>query len=74
MMKKLLLLLALSVPGLILSAQEFNRVPFSWKWVSDSEAVFSYDGSFNDSTAFAVVLPALRVLPAAGTNYKSRII
>ena len=63
MMKKLLLLLALSVPGLILSAQEFKRVPFSWKWVSDSEAVFSYDGSFSDSTAFAVVLPVLRVQP-----------
>ena len=73
MMKKLLLLLALSVPGLILSAQEFKRVPFSWKWVSDSEAVFSYDGSFNDSTAFAVVLPALRVLPGvkAPAKYES---
>ena len=35
-------------------AQEFNAVPRAWKWISDREAAFSYDGSFADSAAFAV--------------------
>ena len=35
-------------------AQEFNAVPRTWKWVSDKEIVFSYDGTYQDSTAFKV--------------------
>ena len=35
-------------------AQEFNAVPRAWKWVSDKEVVFSYDGTYQDSTAFKV--------------------
>ena len=35
-------------------AQEFNAVPRTWKWVSDKEVVFSYDGTYQDSTAFKV--------------------
>ena len=35
-------------------AQEFNDVPRAWKWVSDDEVVFSYDGSYADSAAFSV--------------------
>ena len=35
-------------------AQEFNAVPRAWKWVSDREVVFSYDGTYQDSTAFKV--------------------
>ncbi len=35
------------------SAGDFNKVPSSWKWISDREAVFSYDGSCSDSSAFA---------------------
>ena len=23
----------------------FNEIPVSWKWISDKEAVFSYDGT-----------------------------
>ena len=34
-------------------AQEFNEIPKSWRWVNDTEAVFSYDGSFTDSLAFS---------------------
>lgn len=30
----------------------FNTVPVSWKWVSDTEVAFSYDGTFSDSLAF----------------------
>ncbi len=37
-----------------LNAQEFNKIPNDWKWISDKEVVFTFDGSFNDSTSFAV--------------------
>ncbi|MBR5499861.1 MAG: DPP IV N-terminal domain-containing protein [Bacteroidales bacterium] len=35
-------------------AQEFNAVPRAWKWVSDREVMFTYDGTYYDSTAFKV--------------------
>ena len=35
-------------------AQEFNRIPSSWKWLDNDKAVFSYDGTYMDSSAFAV--------------------
>ncbi len=35
-------------------AQEFNKVPRAWKWISDREVVFTYDGTYQDSTAFKV--------------------
>ena len=53
MIKKLLLLL-LTVSGICSYAQEFNPVPRAWKWIGNSEAIFSYDGTFVDSMAFAV--------------------
>ncbi len=36
------------------TAQEFNPVPRAWKWTGPSEVIFSYDGTFADSAAFAV--------------------
>ena len=48
----------LSVFGLVLmtgvSAQEFHAVPGAWKWTSAEDVVFTYDGSFADSSAFSV--------------------
>ena len=35
-------------------AQEFNEVPKAWKWVSNDEVLFSYDGTYADSLAFSV--------------------
>lgn len=35
-------------------AQEFNRVPASWKWISAGEAAFTYDGTYTDAKAFSV--------------------
>ena len=35
-------------------AQEFNAVPRAGKWVSDKEVMVTYDGTYNDSTAFKV--------------------
>lgn len=32
----------------------FNKVPSSWKWISDKEVAFTYDGTYTDSLAFSV--------------------
>ena len=37
-----------------MSAQEFVKIPASWKWLDNEKVAFSYDGSFTDSQAFAV--------------------
>ena len=50
---KITIFLLFVVAG-IASAQEFNQIPKSWKWISSTEAVFSYDGSFSDEKAFSV--------------------
>ena len=48
----------LTIPVIILmtisaSAADFADIPRSWKWISDDEVIFSYDGTYTDSTAFA---------------------
>ena len=53
-MKRILFVLVLSVLALRAGAQEFNAVPKAWKWVSDREVMFTYDGTYCDSTAFVV--------------------
>ena len=52
-MKRLFFVIAVCV-SVAAGAQEFNRIPVSWKWTADSEVLFTYDGTFADSTAFAV--------------------
>lgn len=52
-MKRLLFVIAVCV-SVAAGAQEFNRIPVSWKWTADSDVLFTYDGTFADSTAFAV--------------------
>ena len=37
-----------------LSAQEFNPIPRSWKWIGNDEAAFSFDGTFTDHDAFSI--------------------
>ena len=39
-------------PGFV--APELNSIPSAWKWISDDEVIFSYDGSYTDSTAFVI--------------------
>ena len=34
--------------------EQFGKVPSSWKWISDKEVIFSYDGTYTDSLAFSV--------------------
>ena len=53
-MKKIFLMLFAGLVASGLTAQEFNEVPKSWKWTGDEEVIFSYDGTYYDSTAFAV--------------------
>ncbi len=53
-MKKLVFTILFGLGVLSASAQEFNSVPRAWKWISPSEVIFSYDGSYADSTAFVV--------------------
>ena len=53
-MKKILSVLIFGVMAMSAVAQEFNVVPRAWKWVSDREVVFTFDGTYCDSTAFKV--------------------
>lgn len=43
------------------AAQSFQKIPFYWKWVSNSEVVFTYDGTFVDDEAFSVYAPSKTV-------------
>lgn len=40
------------VSSLLISAKEFEAVPSAWKWISDKEAAFTFDGSFTDAKGF----------------------
>lgn len=42
-------------------ADEFRKIPSAWKWITPSEAVFSYDGSFTDDNAFSVKCPKMKI-------------
>ena len=54
-MKKLIVTaFAMVLAAVLAGAQEFNRIPSSWKWIGDSEVLFSYDGTFADEAGFAV--------------------
>ena len=35
-------------------AQEFNPIPFRWKWLDADDVIFTYDGTYADTTAFSV--------------------
>ena len=54
-MKKLIVTaVAMVLATMLAGAQEFNRIPSSWKWIGDSEVLFTYDGTFADEAGFAV--------------------
>ena len=61
-MKKMLTVLLLCGICTLSRAQALRGTPMAWKWVSDTVAVFSYDGSFNDADAFGVDARSLHVL------------
>lgn len=53
-----------------LHAGDFNRIPTVWKWVGADKAVFSYDGTYLDSLAFAVKAGNHKIVP--GVNAPER--
>ncbi len=53
-MKRTFLTILIVLGAAVASAQEFNPVPRAWKWISPTEVIFSYDGTYADSTAFAI--------------------
>ena len=42
------------VMALTAGAKEFEKVPVAWKWLDSKEVIFTYDGTFADSSAFVV--------------------
>jgi dipeptidyl-peptidase-4 len=49
------LLVATAIFGaLTLSAQEYNEIPYDWKWVGDHEAALTYDGSFTGEKDYSI--------------------
>lgn len=47
--------------AICVSAQEFEKVPYFWKWTAPDEVVFSYDGTYTDDAAFSVRCPSMKV-------------
>ena len=69
-MKRIFIACVLAWAWTAASAQEFNKVPLFWKWISDTEVAFTYNGSFKDDEAFSIDAPNLRVIP--GTKAPAR--
>lgn len=62
-MKRLILIISLFTMALgqnIMNAQDFQKIPVSWKWLSNKEVAFSYDGRFESSEDFIVSVPSKR--------------
>ena len=53
-MKNVVLAVMMWLAAVLAGAQEFNRIPVSWKWIGETEVLFTYDGTYADSGAFAV--------------------
>ena len=54
MNKNILLSTIFALVALCTSAQEFNPIPLSWKWIGNEEVIFTYDGTYEDADAFVV--------------------
>ena len=52
--KVLLLTMLLGLASAFSYAREFNPVPRAWKWIDNDEVIFTYDGTYADSSAFVV--------------------
>ena len=53
-MKKSLFVSIFVLLAFAAGAQEFNQVPRAWKWLNTKEVIFTYDGTYCDSSAFKV--------------------
>ena len=47
-------------------AQQFNKIPSAWKWLSPTEAAFSYDGDYAGEDDFILTAPAWVVTKGLG--------
>ena len=54
MNKNILLSTIFALVAFCVSAQEFNPIPLSWKWIGDQEVIFTYNGTYADDAAFAM--------------------
>ena len=54
MKKAVVLTVMMWLAVVLVGAQEFNRIPATWKWIGESEVLFTYNGTFADADAFAV--------------------
>ena len=52
--KVLLLTMLFGLASAFSYAREFNPVPRAWKWIDNDEVIFTYDGTYADSSAFVV--------------------
>ena len=53
--RKIALSISILLPILMSAGpRDFNRIPFFWKWLSEKEVAFTYDGTFTDEDAFSV--------------------
>ena len=53
-MKKIFTTLFMATLAFSAYAQAFKDVPRDWKWLDSKEVIFTYDGTFADSSAFVV--------------------
>lgn len=52
-MKKVLLnVICLAAVCICAAGQDFNRIPFAYKWIDNQSVAFSYNGTFEDTDAF----------------------
>ena len=60
-MKRIIAILIMAVTAAGAYAECFEKVPSAWKWISDREVVFTYNGKYTDSTAFSYDVLTRRV-------------
>ena len=53
-MKKYISVFLLSALATLASAQVFNPVPRAWKWTSNENVIFTYDGTYTDDSSFCI--------------------
>jgi hypothetical protein len=73
-MRKIFTTLFMATLAFSASAQAFKDVPRDWKWLDSKEVIFTYDGTFADSSAFVVEAKTGKVrtgvsAPAAQRSY-----
>ena len=58
-MRRLIITLTAALTAVFIAgARQYNVIPSHWKWLDDNTAAFSFDGSYTDSTAFAIAIPS----------------